>query len=124
MGLFGKKKKQEPKAPIPAARSPVGNPIKKEPQPLDANLEGYAKELLNAYAQQLFGNDSGDRSKPVYWENDCLKGPLREKAEEIDSEQGLQQVYQRVMSLAQERDMSISGRYMSILFEGIDGWRD
>jgi len=93
--------------------------------PLQPDLEKFAEEILNAFEQGYFDDDSRNSSNPVYWDADYkLKGALRDKAERINVLAHLQQVYYRVSFLAQNRGINIVERCISVLFDGIADWMD
>ena len=93
-------------------------------QSLRNDLEDFAEEILGALIRGDF--DQYDPSKIVYWDksDNCAKGLLRDKAKSIGNLNDLQRVYYRVVHLANERRVNIVERYISVLFDGIDGWMD
>ena len=129
MGWFGKKKSNESYSSFEENsydfRSDEEKRIEKNAsQPLSRDLEAYVEDILGAFARDEF--DQYDQSKIVYWDksDNSLKGPLRKKAENIGNLKDLQRVYYRVVHLARDRRMNIVERYMSVLFDRIDGWMD
>jgi len=92
---------------------------------LSRELETYADELLGALERGEFDKKAGDMTGEVYWTKDHnLEGPLREKAKKIGNMQDLLRVYYRAQYLAVDRGIDFYGRNLSVLFDGIGGWKD
>jgi len=131
MGLFNffKKKPKEDYSSFKGNRIDLRSDEEKRieensDQPLRNDLEVYVEEILGAFIRNEF--DQYDQSKIVYWDksSSSVKGQLRDKAERIGNFRDLQQVYYRVVHLAWKNRVNIAERYISILFDGIDGWMD